>query len=267
MEESTQTKPTNELLTRVQLPGSTFQLPSRGLFYHNNELAENVEMGEVHIHPMSAYDEILMKTPDMLFSGEAVNLVFQRCIPEVLKPKDLLAKDVDFLLVCLRQITYGDDLEVNYDHGCKKDSKRHSYVISMGGFLSKAKKIDPTTLGLTYTCKVDSGQVVKLKPTIYRDLIKIYQDVEPNKMFSPDEELKMAVFAIKSVIESVDGVTDVGKIEEWIRAIPAGWLGVLSRTIEETGNFGVEFKFKTKCKDCKKEIEIESPINPVSFFL
>jgi len=88
----------NPLLTRVEMPGSTFQLPSRGLFYDNGELRDDVEMGEVHVHPMSAFDEILMKTPDALFSGEAVHKVFLRCIPQVLQPVELLAKDVDFLL-------------------------------------------------------------------------------------------------------------------------------------------------------------------------
>ena len=56
----------NPLLARVEMPGSTFQLPSRGLFYNNDELRGDVEMGEVHISPMSAYDEILMKSPDHL---------------------------------------------------------------------------------------------------------------------------------------------------------------------------------------------------------
>ena len=258
---------TNQLLARVQLPGSTFQLPSRGIFYNNGELSPDVEVGEVHIHAMSAYDEILMKTPDMLFSGKAVDHVFKRCIPQVLKPTELLAKDVDFLLVCLRQITYGSDLDVSYDHGCIEDSKRHSYVINIDEFLRNSRKLDPTTIGKNYTCKVDNGQIVKMRPTRFKDLIVMYQDVDPNKHKGPEDELEMTVFAIKSVIESVDEVTDEQKIEEWIKHIPAGWLGTLSEVIEKTSDFGPEFKFKTKCKDCGKMITIESPINPVSFFL
>jgi len=257
----------NPLLERVILPGSSFQLPSRGLFYKNGELSPDVQMGEVNIHAMSAYDEILMKTPDTLFSGEAVNIVFKRCIPQILKPFELLAKDVDFLLVCLRQITYGDELELTYNHFCKDDSKSHTYMVSISDFLQKTVKIDPTTLGTTYTQKLKNGQVIHLRPTRFKDIIKMYQDSDPNKSRTPEEELEMSVFAIKSVIEKVDEITDDKLIEEWIRKISAGWIGELSSVIEKAGNFGPEFKYKTKCKDCGKDITIESPINPVNFFL
>ena len=257
----------NPLLERVTLPGSTFQLPSRGLFYKNRELSPDVQMGEVHIHAMSAYDEILMKTPDTLFSGEAVNIVFKRCIPQILKPFELLAKDVDFLLVCLRQITYGNELELTYNHYCKDDSKAQSYIININEFLTKSVKIDPTLVGTTYNQKLKNGQVVHFRPTRFKDIIKMYQDSDPTKKHTPEEDLDMTVFAIKSVIEGVDEITNDDLIDQWIRKIPAGWLGELSNIIEKTGNFGPEFKYKTKCKECGEEIMIESPINPVNFFL
>jgi len=260
------TEALNPLLARVTLPGSTFQLPSRGLFYKNNELAPNVKLGELHIHAMSAYDEILMKTPDSLFSGEAVNVVFKRCIPQILKPTELLAKDVDFLLVCLRKITYGDSLEVNYNHGCE-DAKTHTYTVNTDDFLNNARRIDPTTVGQIYTKKLSNGQIVKLKPTTFNNLIRMYQDSDPMKQLSPEEELNMTSFVISSVIESVDEISDQKLIEEWVKNISAGWIGELSDTIEKTSNFGPEFKFETKCKDCGKTVTIETPINPVSFFL
>ena len=57
---------TNPLLARVKIPGRIFQLPSAGIFYKNGELAEGIENGEVHVHPMTALDEINMKNPDKL---------------------------------------------------------------------------------------------------------------------------------------------------------------------------------------------------------
>lgn len=256
----------NPLLARVNIPGSTFQLPSRGLFYHNNELSPDVQMGEVHIHAMSAYDEILMKTPDMLFSGKAVDIVFKRCIPQVLKPTELLAKDVDFLLVCLRQITYGEELEIKYNHNCK-NSKLHSYIINTSTFIKNSKKIDPTTIGSAYTTKLDNGQIVKLRPSTFKNLMEMYHDIDPNKERTPEEELDISVTVIRGIIESVDEITDDDMIKDWIAQIPAGWINAITDVVENTSDFGPEFKVKTKCKDCGVEIEIESPINPVSFFL
>lgn len=255
----------NPLLARVEMPGSTFQLPSRGIFYKNGELRDDVEVGEVHVHPMSAFDEILMKTPDALFSGDAVDKVFQRCIPQILKPTELLAKDVDFLLVCLRKVTFGDEMEINYTHDCK-DAISNSYVINISNFLTKSKKIDPTTVGKIYSTTLENGQHVKLHPAKFKNVLKMYQDAKPDHT-TPEEDLALTVYVIKSIIHSVDKVTDSDMIEEWIKKIPAGWIGELTEIIEKSNDFGPNFTFKTKCKDCDKSIQIESPINPISFFM
>lgn len=255
----------NPLLQRVEMPGSTFQIPSRGLFYENDELRDDVEMGEVHVHPMSAYDEILMKSPDHLYSGQAVEKVFKRCIPQVLKPQELISKDVDFLLVCLRQVTYGNDMEVTYTHNCR-DATNQSYIIPLSEFLSSTKKIDPTTVGKIYTTTMENGQVVKLHPSKFKDVIKMYQETE-TVATSPEDDLDMAVFIIRSIIHSVDGTTNPKHIDEWIRSISAGWLGELTTVIEDASDFGPNFTLKTVCKDCGAEIEIHTPVNPISFFM
>jgi len=263
--EVTPTPATNPLLARVEMPGSTFQIPSRGLFYKNGELREDVEMGEVHVSPMSAYDEILLKSPDQLFSGDAVEKVFQRCIKQVQKPKELLAKDVDFLLVCLRLVTYGNEMDITYQHDCK-DSKVHSYVINLSDFIASTKRIDPTTVGKFYSITLDNGQILKLHPSKFKDVIKMYQDTESAAM-TPEAELEMTVFIIQSVIHSVDGIEDPEQIKEWIKAIPAGWLTKLTEFIETASDFGPDFTLRTKCKDCNKDIEIHTPVNPISFFM
>ena len=254
----------NPLLARVEMPGSTFQIPSRGLFYNDGELRGDAEMGEVHISPMSAYDEILMKSPDHLYSGEAVTKVFGRCIQQVMKPMELLAKDVDFLLVCLRQVTYGNEMEIKYTHTCE-DAKENSYMIQLADFIGSTKKIDPTTVGKLYTVTLENGQVVKLHPSKFKDVLTMYQDVSFET--TPEEELAMNVFIIKSVISSVDSITDDKHIEEWIQKISAGWLKALTDTISNTSDFGPDFALKTKCKDCGKSIEIQTPVNPISFFM
>ena len=82
----------NPLLSKVRMPGETYRLPSNDLFYHNDELDPSVRDGEVHVYPMTAVDEIIMKSPDMLFSGKAVEEVFLRCVPQIKKPMELLGK-------------------------------------------------------------------------------------------------------------------------------------------------------------------------------
>jgi hypothetical protein len=95
----------NPLLTKIQLPGRTFQLPSRGALYHNDEI--QAQNGEIHVHPMTALAEINMKNPDLLFNGKAIEAVLSECIPSVKKPLELFGRDIDAILFFLRLVTYG----------------------------------------------------------------------------------------------------------------------------------------------------------------
>lgn len=117
-------KQENPLLKKIKLPGKRFRLPSRGLFYTDGELKDTVVDGEIEIFSMSTTDEITLRTPDYLFSGEAIEKVFKRCIPEVEKPLKLLSRDVDYLLTALRVVSYGDVTELNVEcPACAKKQK------------------------------------------------------------------------------------------------------------------------------------------------
>lgn len=45
-------KPVNPLLSRIQMPGETFALPSGGVFYTHGELDDSVVNAEVRVHPI-----------------------------------------------------------------------------------------------------------------------------------------------------------------------------------------------------------------------
>ncbi len=102
----------NPLLAKIKLPGQRFRLPSRGLFYTDGELHEEVVDGEVEVFSMTTIDEIALRSPEFLFTGEAIERVFNRCIPDIIKPLRLLSKDVDFMLACLRIVSYGGAYQI-----------------------------------------------------------------------------------------------------------------------------------------------------------
>jgi hypothetical protein len=83
----------NPLLEKLKkkIPGETFRLPSRGLFYTNGELDPEVENGEIVIYPMTTVDELALRSPDMLFQGTAITQVIRRTVPQILKPERLIA--------------------------------------------------------------------------------------------------------------------------------------------------------------------------------
>lgn len=261
-------KPVNPLLSRVQLPGETFKLPSCGLFYHNGELDPSVTDAEVHVHPMTVIDEIMIKTPDLLFSGEAVQKVFNNCIPQVLKPSELLAKDVDFLLLCLRKVSYGTTLEMETTHWeCKhEDPKQHVYPIDITQFIANTKRIDPTSVNREFKVKLPNDQTIAMQPVRFKDYVKLMQAQEQENKMSPEEQLAALVDTLANIIVTVDEVSDSEFIKEWLRVIKPEFLNKLNAQLEKTVHWGPDFTYKVTCKDCGEAQEVVAPLNPLAFF-
>lgn len=255
----------NPLLARVKIPGRIFQLPSAGIFYKNGELAEGIENGEVHVHPMTALDEIHMKNPDMLFSGKAISIVFRHCIPEIKKPEELFAKDIDALMVFLRAVTYGPQYEIEATHDCD-EAKNHTYVVDVDGMIGSMENLSQQTIDEKYTLTLENGQVVKMQPIRYKHVLQLLKMNENKRELTVEDQEKNLITNLLNVIESVDGITDKKQITEWIRAISPRMMDQLAKSIDDSQNWGPQTTKKVVCKDCGEEYTIEIPINPISFF-
>jgi len=260
------TKHVNPLLAKVSIPGETFRLPSGGLFYTKGELSSSTKDGEVMVNPMTAMDELLLKSPDKLLSGEAITDVFNNCLPDVIMPENLLAKDVDYLLMCLRMVSYGPNIDLTHTHDCK-DAKEHKYSIPLRPLIQKSKPINPTALK-KYNVSLTNKQVVDLHPPKFLATIKVYQ------MFGTlDEETdtiamgKQLIETIGDMIFAVDGHEDTDDIQEWLKQLRVGDVQLISDKVAELSDWGVDPTTKVTCKDCKKKMELVVPINPVSFFI
>ena len=257
---------TNPLLANIKLPGRIFQLPSKGLFYKNGELDESVRDGEIHIHPMSALDEINMRNPDQLFSGEAVNTVFKRCVSGVNKPAQLLAKDVDAIMLFLRAVTYGAAYEFTAKHTCE-NAKVHNYVANLDEIIVAMKQVDDESIDDQYSIRLKNGQVVKLVPSKYQNVLDLIKSNESKKQITAQDEQKNLLMLLMGIIESVDGITSKKMIEEWLRVLPSPLTNSIGAKIEPINDWGAKMQWTGACKDCGETFEVDIPINPISFFI
>jgi hypothetical protein len=255
----------NPLLAKIKLPGKIFQLPSRGLLYSNGELDPSIKDAEVQVLPLSAFDEIMLKNPDMLFSGKAIEEVFSRCVPDVKKPLDLMGKDIDALILYLRLVTYGSQYEMRATHTCK-DANPHRYTVDLETLLPSIKFIDPTMLTEIYTVILENGQVVKLQPIRYRHIIDLFQANDGKKKLSADDIKNNLIINLSNTIKSIDDIEDKELIGQWMKVAPAPYIQAIADKIEKTNDWGINLNYIIKCKDCETNYEIELPINPISFF-
>lgn len=253
----------NPLMSTVRLPGVRVRLPSRGTFYDQGELDPNVKDGEVHVYPMTAIDEIILKSPDKLLSGDSIREVFNRCIPEVKNVDRLFAKDVDFLVLALRKASYGSEYEVNYVHSCP-DAKSHSYTCDVQEFMTNSVELDPVKMVKLFVYRTAAGQKIQFIPLSFKGLMSM---LENNQNAETPESIQLELFnSIISTIDNVDGCSERDFIIEWLASLEVKEVRGILAHIELLGAWGPSYEFKDTCKDCKQEIEIAAPINPLSFF-
>lgn len=262
------------LMNKARIPGETFALPSGGLFYNNGELGQDIMNGELHVFPMTAYDEILIKTPDLLFNGKAVEEIFSRCIPGVLKPMELIAKDVDFLLIALRLVSFGPMVTVLHKHDCEKPHE-HKYEVSIQDFIHRVKTIDASIMGKEYTTTMSNGMVVGLSPMRYGTVVEMMTDVDSERPLTPDEMHERNSNHMASLISRVtvpveggndEVVVDPGFIRDWVKSLTILDMKALQDAIDNQRDWGADTHFDISCKDCSKQVSVNVPLNPIHFF-
>lgn len=255
----------NPLLAKLRLPGRTFQLPSRGALYRNGELTPEAATAEVHVHPMTALTEINLKNQDLLFNGKAIEAVVSECVPEIKKPLELFGRDVDALLFFLRLTTYGSEFRIEVKHTCK-DAKEHSYVVNLEELVMKMEYLDPSLIEQKRRVTLENGQTVITRPLRFRDIVNLYHLSGQKKELTPDDVKELAITNLLSMIESVDDITDQKLIEEWCRGLTTPMMNKVSDAAEKLNSWGPDQIVKLRCKDCGEHMDVELPLNPVSFF-
>lgn len=263
----------NPLLNRInRMPGETVRLPSLGKFYTNHELSDDTLNGEITLNPMTMTDEIMMKQPDMLFSGTAIEQVFARCSPNIKKPLELLTSDVDFVLTHLRRISFGPHIDVPFTCTNPKCKHEQEVRVKLEYFTNESKEIDPDTLEERFTVitKTDN-RTVKLKPITFKDFLSI-QQINTEGLSDPDNLRFYVLDSFVSIIRSVDDLeNDTPEhrdfIKEWLDAIPREDTTLITEAVKGLQDWGPTFKYTAKCAKCSSPNELSTELNPTAFFI
>tara|TARA_B110000503_G_scaffold122932_1_gene188051 strand:- start:1343 stop:2173 length:831 start_codon:yes stop_codon:yes gene_type:complete len=221
----------NPLQKYFRQPKIYLELPSRGNFYPQGVI--DGDPTKLPVFGMSAMDEIMFKTPDALFNGDATVEVIKSCIPGIKQPWLMPQLDVDACLVAIRMATYGQSIETTYV--CSKCNEENKSDLDL------SKTLD-YFLGLTYESTVITGPlVVTIRPLTYKDITefniksfelrrKLYQVADLdlteeekgkrlNEIYKQISELTASGY--KRCIQSVEAdesvVTDQAMISDWLK--------------------------------------------------
>lgn len=276
----------NPLIKAYRKPALYITLPSGGQYYDPKPTL-SVD-GELAIYPMTARDELITKTPDALFNGEATNTLIRSCAPDIQDPDQIPVNDLLTILLSIRQASYGDKVEV--DINCPQCKHINQMAFDANTILAKSKSVEDVDRVVTL-----SGDFkVTLKPYSLKDrTILQIQQVKQAKMvqaltdsadLSEEEQTErfgktfveianLTVELIANCIEEVDHDTDLEEpvfdhdtIKEWLANITTNDYDLIKETVEKLSDSGINQMFKISCQECGHGWDAQVDLDMSNFF-
>jgi hypothetical protein len=187
----------------MRQPKIYIRLPSNGDYWPPGSL-DITETGEYPVYSMTAKDELMLKVPDAVMSGQAVVEVLQHCMPNIKNAWMIPQIDLDIILIAIRLATYGEKMNTPISIG---NDEELEYVVDLRTIMDTLQSQitwDPIV-------SVNENLTVFVRPMNYKQISesalktfetqKIMQIVNNENM---DEETKVAAFK-----ESFSKLTDV----------------------------------------------------------
>lgn len=270
----------NPLQKYYRQPKIYISLPSKGLYYEPGTLLG--DYNNVPIYAMTGMDEIILKTPDALFSGISTAKVIESCCPYIKDAQKIPVLDVDTLIVAIRIATYGEILTV--DKICSNCGADNTYEIPLTPIIDRLN-----TLKFENTIRVTEEIQIKISPLSYAEMTEFsienfrlqktlsqvdtlpeneQQDVI-NQIFSDlaDMQLKLFTHIIESVIIPETMVSDKAMIEEWLKNSDKELFEKIKKLIDKNRNEWTIPDQSLSCSSCGTENKLPIVLDQSSFFV
>jgi hypothetical protein len=113
----------NPLKQYFRRPSMYFKLPSNGKYYEAG-VVNIPENHELPVYPMTAIDEMTVRTPDGLFNGAAIVDLIKSCVPNILNPWKLNSVDLDAVIIAVKAASSDGVMEIkSICPACAEDTK------------------------------------------------------------------------------------------------------------------------------------------------
>lgn len=238
------------------------QLPSLGRFYNGEDGPVD---GILHVKPMTGEEEQILATPRYFKKGQAINMIFQRCIKEKYDTNNFLAQDRTYLLIFLRGISYGTNYDVEIK--CPNCDKKFNHTINLNSDLmlnecpedfnqDSLNGILPTTQ-FRFTYRLATG-IDDQKVQDYRD--RKIREFDTNAV--ADDTL---IYRASLLINDIEGVSDKNEIRQLLKKLPINDVAYLRTTVNDPP-FGIDSKMEIPCPYCVEDFELDMPYEANFFF-
>ena len=269
----------NPLQQFFRQPKIFIELPSHGIYSAEGTIQGNVE--NIPVYGMTGMDEILMKTPDALLTGDSVVKVIESCCPTIKDAWDISSIDFNLILIAIRIATFGDTLLISQVcPACKEDNEydiKRANLIDYYKSCSYASKLvlkDLTvnTRPLTYKQATD----ISLKNFQLQQQIKQLESIEDDqkktefmaKLFAELGQLQQEIYeyGIESVDIGVSVVTERPFISEWLKNCDRNVMDRIKAHFQTNQTTWANPKQKVQCSECQHEFDAHIEFDEANFF-
>lgn len=273
---------TNPLLKYYRQPGITCRLPSNGRFQDKDNVRFTAS-GEISVLPMRAADEMLLKSPDALMSGMAIEKVIKSCVPDIKDPQQLPTPDIDTLLLAIRTATYGSAM--NVETPCPMCGTENEYVFDVNTILSTV-----TPLADEYPVRLNDDIIVYLRPFNFKNSTQAslvaFQEARKVQLIDTDQftdeekqtqlnqsfdrintmNVQMVADCVERVVVPEGSITNREHISAFIHNIEQKWVASVENQLKEINGAGINKVHEIDCAKCKHKWETTVEFDPASFF-
>jgi RNase P subunit RPR2 len=270
----------NPLQQYFRQPKIFIGLPSKGIF--NKVGATQGDVTHMPVYGMTGMDEIIMKTPDALMTGESTVKVIESCCPNIKDAWDLSALDNELVLAAIRIATYGNSISVT--HKCTSCGEENSYDMDLSKLIEHYGNFKYEN-----TVEVD-GLVIKLKPLTYREsttlslknyaiqkqlaqLNEVVDDEERqkhiNSLYTQLSQLQNEIFiaSIDTVETPTQAVTEREFIKDWVNNCDKEVFDAMKLRFNQMREGLKAPPVAVKCEECGAENEIRIELDESNFFV
>jgi len=265
-----------------RMPGVHVRLPTEGAFMPPGSV-EFTMNDDIPVYPMRAADELLLKSPDSLMSGFAVEQLIKSCVPAIKAPRLISSPDLDVLLLAIRAATYGEMLTVSpVCPVCGKEGETH---VNLSSIMATSKTIppeNPVRLSdevIAYLRPYNMDNATRIGMASFEEARKVQATEEAdektrttqiNESMQRIVGLSMDVLSacVLRVVVAEGEVSDPHSIHKFILNVSKAWIDKLNDKMDEINAMGIDKHYPVICADlaCSHEWKAEIEFNPSTFF-
>jgi hypothetical protein len=247
-----------------EVPYETVPLPSQGLIYGSDSFFHQKEM--IDIKAMTAKEEDILLSQALIKRGTVIEDLIKSCIMNRnANVDDLIVGDRNALSIAIRITGYGTEYKAKVT--CPKCNHNNDKVFDLADLEIKrlgAEPVEPGKNLFEYRLPV-SKKIVQFKlMTGFDERQKEINDQGYIQTLGP-MSIGIVTSNLRYVIQSIDGITERGKIFKFIDVMPALDSKRLREYISSIQP-GIDMNAKLDCENCGSLTTVSLPVTSELFW-